>query len=141
MYVKVLGKGKKVEEVALASEPAEAVEKAIAGRKRGALCLRKKKDGRLVHYDRHSARRSLIELASEAGVQPAVWPHRLRHSFVSLAIDGGVPIEMVSRHARHSSVETTMRYARTLGDHDEHSTHTVMEAIGAGEKVRAPRRG
>lgn len=132
--IAVTGKGDKVDVITLAAETAEAVDEAIDGRKRGELCLRPKKNGELVPYNRNSARRAVIQIATDADISTEVWPHRLRHTFVTLAIDGGVPLQMVSRHARHSSIETTMRYSRAMGDGAEHSTHAVMEAVEAVTK-------
>ena len=139
--VVITGKGGRTDLITLPGESREAVERAIAGRRHGPLCLRRKKNGEEVAFNRNSARRAVVALAERARMDADIWPHRLRHTFVSLAIDGGVPLQMVSRHARHSSLETTMRYARAMGDADEHSSHTVLEAVQAagprGNKNRA----
>lgn len=132
--IAISGKGGKIDVITLSEETAEAVDLAISGRKRGSLCRRTGRNGQPVPFNRNSARRAIIQLATEAGISTEVWPHRLRHTFVTLAIDGGVPIQMVSRHARHSSIETTMRYARAMGDSADHSTHAVMDAVAAADR-------
>ena len=53
------------------------------------------------------------EVAREAGVEEAVWPHRLRHTALATANDRCHDLRSVADFARHRDPTVTMIYTRT----------------------------
>jgi len=53
------------------------------------------------------------EVASQAGVEEQVWPHRLRHTALATANDNTGDLRSVADFARHRDPTVTMIYTRT----------------------------
>jgi len=54
-------------------------------------------------------------VASRAGVEANVYPHRLRHSYATHLLNNGAPLELVQSLLGHEKTETTRLYAQLIG--------------------------
>lgn len=95
--------------------------------------------------DRRAASRTLVRIATQAGIHHRFSPHVLRHTFVTLARATGCPLEDVQEAAGHADPATTRSYDRTLLTHAAHPAHRILQALdpapagnGIGGGVREP---
>lgn len=85
--------------------------------------VRKDKDTALFVTERAPHRMSIAQvryiikrIASRAGIEVNVYPHRLRHSYATHLLDNGAPIEAIQQLMGHQKAETTQIYAQLSGE-------------------------
>jgi integrase/recombinase XerD len=57
----------------------------------------------------------LKRVASRAGVETSVYPHRMRHSYACHLLENGAPLELIQTLLGHEKLETTRLYAALSG--------------------------
>ena len=87
------------------------------------LEIRKDKDPALFVTQRAPHRMSIAQIryiikriASRAGIEVNVYPHRLRHSYATHLLNNGAPMEAIQQLMGHQKAETTQIYARLSGE-------------------------
>ena len=56
-------------------------------------------------------------IASQAGLEVNVYPHKLRHSYATHLLNNGAPMEVIQSLLGHEKMETTQLYAHLSGPH------------------------
>ena len=125
----VLGKGGRVDKVALARRTLAALAAVTEGREAGPVFT----DAAGERMNRHQATRVVRRLARAAGIAKPerISPHSCRHAFVTLSLQAGVPLHRVQYAARHASPETTLRYDRAASALEGAATYTLTEFLSA----------
>lgn len=57
----------------------------------------------------------LKRIASKAGLETSVYPHRMRHSYACHLLENGAPLELIQTLLGHEKLETTRLYAALSG--------------------------
>jgi integrase/recombinase XerD len=55
-------------------------------------------------------------VASRAGVETNVYPHKLRHSYATHLLNNGAPLEVIQSFLGHAKMDTTRLYAQLSGE-------------------------
>lgn len=120
-FVRVRGKGDRLDRVPLAPRTVAALDAHRAERTTGPLVL-DNAGGRL---DRHKLARIVARVARAAGLPSTPTPHVMRHTAVTEALRAGVPLHLVQDLARHADPRTTRRYDRAARSLDQHATYAL----------------
>ena len=125
----VLGKGGRVDKVALARRTLAALAAVTEDREAGPVFT----DAAGERMNRHQATRVVRRLARAAGIAKPerISPHSCRHAFVTLSLQAGVPLHRVQYAARHANADTTLRYDRAASALEGAATYTLTEFLGA----------
>lgn len=115
--VVVTGKGNKEREVYFSKRAEIWIKRYFGERKDQEDCFIATRNRPYRRMSVHQIRLRMKDVASRAGVDENVYPHKLRHTYATHLVNKGAPIEVIQGFLGHSKLDTTMVYAYLSGEH------------------------
>lgn len=120
-YIEVVGKGQKSRLVPIGPRTYDAITQYIAGA-RNDLLKQRSSPYLFIGYggkpiSRQRCWQVLQQYARAAGIEQAVYPHKLRHSFATHLLVGGADLRAIQAMLGHADISTTEIYTRLPSEH------------------------